>query len=186
MPEFPNLVNSSAQAWSSTCLDTYCLKFHQRPLPVYTRAAYCALMSAASLLTELFPIWCVLNIVCCKTILLNAEELYVPIGVMTTEDIVEVSVGISLYCTVAYATRASLICASQAILCSCDVCRSQGSEVPWISALSWARRLVSWFCHSCVTLLLISFLEIRSTPVLSLSISFRCFQIVHQIPTEPV
>jgi hypothetical protein len=35
----------------------------------------------------------------------------------------------------AYASRASQICASQANLWSCDVCRSWGSEVPWNSLI---------------------------------------------------
>jgi hypothetical protein len=55
----------------------------------------------------------------------------------------------------------------------------QGSMVPWISALSWARRSESPFHHSCVTLSFSSLLDIQSMPVLSCSNSFRCFQIVY-------
>jgi hypothetical protein len=78
----------------------------------------------------------------------------------------------------AYASRASQICANQANLWSCDVCRSWGSEVPWMRALSWGRSSVSPFCHSCVTLALSSLVGIWSTPVRSWSVSFQCFQIV--------
>jgi hypothetical protein len=78
----------------------------------------------------------------------------------------------------AYASRASLICANQANLWSCDVCRSWGSEVPWMRAFSWGRSSVSPFCHSCVTLSLSSLVGILSTPVRSWSVSFQCFQIV--------
>jgi hypothetical protein len=81
-------------------------------------------------------------------------------------------------CTVVYAVWANLICANQAILCSCDVCRSRGSVVPWIRAWSGAKRLVSPLCHSCVILLLSSLVGILSMPLLSWSISFRCFQII--------
>jgi hypothetical protein len=86
------------------------------------------------------------------------------------------SVSVLLLCVVAQANWASLIWASQAILWPCGVYRSLGRVVPPMSSWSCGMRSSLPFCHSCMTPVFRSLVEICASPVLSCSISFQCLQ----------